>query len=105
MKFSVSLSTLVMAVAASAAKCPAPGETNNLGYGCNPAHTYPDGQTCQLVDGCNILEQAAKVAAAAACPALGETNDLGYGCNPAHTYPDGQVCQLIDGCNVIPPSS
>ncbi|KAK4615853.1 hypothetical protein CLAFUW4_10319 [Fulvia fulva] len=37
-------------------KCPAPGMTDSVGrYSCNPAHQYPDGQICDLVDGCYFL--------------------------------------------------
>ncbi|PPJ59451.1 hypothetical protein CBER1_02459 [Cercospora berteroae] len=37
--------------------CPAPGDYDNKGrYSCNPAHAYPTGQTCKLIDGCYYLE-------------------------------------------------
>ena len=37
--------------------CPAPGSTDSQGrYSCNPAHQYPNGQTCELVEGCYFLE-------------------------------------------------
>ncbi|GAO15576.1 hypothetical protein UVI_02050090 [Ustilaginoidea virens] len=38
------------------ARCPTPGSTDSQGrYSCNPAHQYPTGQTCQVVNGCYFL--------------------------------------------------
>ncbi|KXT02344.1 hypothetical protein AC578_166 [Pseudocercospora eumusae] len=40
----------------STSSCPAAGSTDSKGrYSCNPAHKYPEGQTCSLVDGCYFL--------------------------------------------------
>ncbi|KAJ5197731.1 uncharacterized protein N7498_006848 [Penicillium cinerascens] len=36
--------------------CPPPGSSDNQGrYSCNPAHQYPNGQMCQLINGCYLL--------------------------------------------------
>lgn len=41
---------------APASACPAAGDKAADGrYSCNPAHSYPDGQTCQASDGCYYL--------------------------------------------------
>ncbi|TPX15241.1 uncharacterized protein E0L32_004518 [Thyridium curvatum] len=90
--------------------CAAPGSTNAKGdYSCNPAHQYPAGQTCELVDGCYVLRSAAPSSTSSGgpapsqtCAAPGSTNAKGdYSCNPAHQYPAGQTCELVDGCYVI----
>ncbi|KJZ74794.1 hypothetical protein HIM_05911 [Hirsutella minnesotensis 3608] len=90
--------------------CPAPGSTDSQGrYSCNPAHQYPNGQTCDLVGGCYFLNTSGKPAQTtvssaqpkptAACPAPGSTDNQGrYSCNPAHQYPNGQTCDLVGGC-------
>jgi len=91
--------------------CPAPGSTDNKGrYSCNPAHQYPNGQTCNVIDGCYYLcdsngkPVSNSVSSAAptqtpTCPAPGSTDNQGrYYCNPAHQYPNGQTCNVIDGC-------
>ncbi|KID94989.1 hypothetical protein MAJ_09063, partial [Metarhizium majus ARSEF 297] len=45
----------------SGAACPAPGSTDSQGrYSCNPAHQYPNGQTCVVVDGCYVLTSGDK---------------------------------------------
>ena len=108
----------------SAAACPAPGTTAADGrYSCNPAHSYPTGQVCSLVDGCYYLRTetpgvyatpSATVSlgtpvyftstssapkSSASCPAAGSTDSQGrYSCNPAHAYPNGQTCELTSGC-------
>ncbi|EFZ00637.1 hypothetical protein MAA_04414 [Metarhizium robertsii ARSEF 23] len=98
----------------TAAACPAAGSTDSKGrYSCNPAHQYPNGQTCGEVDGCPYLlgpdgkpvnNSPATTAAqptetTAACPAAGSTDSKGrYSCNPAHQYPNGQTCGQVDGC-------
>ncbi|OAA37217.1 hypothetical protein NOR_07233 [Metarhizium rileyi] len=97
----------------AAAHCPAPGSTDSQGrYSCNPAHQYPNGQTCQAIEGCyyligpdgepvnnNPTTAAEPTQTAAACPAPGSTDSQGrYSCNPAHQYPNGQTCQAIEGC-------
>ncbi|KFY94722.1 hypothetical protein V500_03097 [Pseudogymnoascus sp. VKM F-4518 (FW-2643)] len=101
---------IMLASAADASNCPAPGSTDSQGrYSCNPAHQYPNGQTCDLVDGCYYLSSGGKpienTTASAqpsqtpACPAPGSTDSQGrYSCNPAHQYPNGQTCDLVDGC-------
>lgn len=103
MKLSTVVTTTVLAACASAAPatttanksaCPSAGSYNSQKqYGCNPAHTYPQGQTCTLVNGCYILSSKQS------CPAAGTTTSSGqYGCNPANTYPKGQTCTLQNGC-------
>ncbi|KAG6003718.1 hypothetical protein E4U21_001771 [Claviceps maximensis] len=84
--------------------CPAPGSKDSQGrYSCNPAHQYPNGQTCQTIDGCLVLVDATASASqptnTPACPAPGSTDSQGrYSCNPAHQYPNGETCKTIDGC-------
>ncbi|KZZ98430.1 hypothetical protein AAL_02948 [Moelleriella libera RCEF 2490] len=96
--------------------CPAPGTTDSKGrYSCNPAHQYPNGQTCMIIEGCYYLCQggapitntplqtsiktSAEPSATSACPAPGTTDGKGrYSCNPAHQYPNGQTCVIIEGC-------
>ncbi|KAG6040049.1 hypothetical protein E4U41_001567 [Claviceps citrina] len=100
------------AAAQPTAACPASGSTDSQGrYSCNPAHQYPEGQKCTIIDGCLLLVDAngkpviASAAAAqptAACPAGGSTDSQGrYSCNPAHQYPEGQKCMTVDGCLVL----
>ncbi|OAA36501.1 hypothetical protein ISF_09948 [Cordyceps fumosorosea ARSEF 2679] len=99
--------------------CAAPGDYDAQGrYSCNPAHQYPNGQSCKTVDGCPLLVDAngnAIVkgqtgssttcdgpAPTGACAAPGERDSKGrYSCNPAHQYPNGQSCVQIDGCYVL----
>lgn len=97
------------------ATCPAPGSTDGQGrYSCNPAHQYPNGQTCNVIDGCYYLcdsngkpifngvsttATSTQPTQSPACPAPGSTDNKGrYSCNPAHQYPNGQTCNVIDGC-------
>ncbi|KAF7174677.1 hypothetical protein CNMCM7691_003363 [Aspergillus felis] len=99
------------AVIASASSCPPPGSSDSQGrYSCNPAHQYPNGQTCQLIDGCNFLATAdggnpivsPAPGPTAHCPPPGSNDSQGrYSCNPAHQYPNGQTCQLINGCYLL----
>ncbi|KAG5998347.1 hypothetical protein E4U54_002217 [Claviceps lovelessii] len=113
MKSSLLLTSLAGAGLSSAVDCPAPGFTDSQGrYSCNPAHAYPNGQTCQTIDGCRFLvgadgkpiistptTTAAVPTGTPNCPASGFTDSQGrYSCNPAHAYPNGQTCQTIDGC-------
>ncbi|KAF3342339.1 hypothetical protein VD0002_g7927 [Verticillium dahliae] len=93
------------AVSAQTNNCPAPGSTSAAGdYSCNPAHAYPEGQQCVLVNGCYFLRSKAASSTAAqpsatGCPAPGATSAAGdYSCNPAHAYPEGQECILVNGC-------
>ncbi|KAG5975085.1 hypothetical protein E4U55_007859 [Claviceps digitariae] len=99
--------------------CPAPGSTDSQGrYSCNPAHQYPNGQTCKAIDGCLFLVDAngkpiisittptssgvAQPTGTPACPAPGSTDSQGhYSCNPAHQYPNGQTCKSINGCLIL----
>ncbi|KAM0333405.1 hypothetical protein ACHAQA_002066 [Verticillium albo-atrum] len=111
MKSFVVLTTLATlgAVSAQGTDCPAPGSTNAAGdYSCNPAHQYPEGQECALVDGCYFLRETKNPytppaqPSATGCPAPGSTSTTGdYSCNPAHQYPEGQECVLVDGCYIL----
>ncbi|EMF13975.1 uncharacterized protein SEPMUDRAFT_81774 [Sphaerulina musiva SO2202] len=102
------------------ASCPAAGTSDSHGrYSCNPAHSYPAGQTCKLIDGCYFIDSgsasmpaaypsasstapAAYPTSSSACPAPGTNDSQGrYSCNPARTYPEGQTCKLIDGCYLL----
>ncbi|KAK8141162.1 hypothetical protein G3M48_000671 [Beauveria asiatica] len=90
--------------AVSAADCAAAGDYDSQGrYSCNPAHQYPDGQTCKEIDGCPLLADASgKPIYKSDCAAAGEYDDKGrYSCNPAHQYPDGQSCKTIEGCPLL----
>lgn len=41
--------------------CPAAGTTDSQGrYSCNPAHQYPNGQTCDMINGCYYLSSGGK---------------------------------------------
>ncbi|KAL9943947.1 hypothetical protein D7B24_002639 [Verticillium nonalfalfae] len=98
------------AVSAQATNCPAPGSTSAAGdYSCNPAHAYPEGQQCVLVNGCYFLRSKAASSTApkptgTSCPAPGSTSVVGdYSCNPAHTYSEGLECILVDGCYFLRP--
>ncbi|KAM3548427.1 hypothetical protein ARSEF4850_009419 [Beauveria asiatica] len=97
--------TVASGVAAvTAADCAAAGDYDSQGrYSCNPAHQYPDGQTCKEIDGCPLLADASgKPIYKSDCAAAGEYDDKGrYSCNPAHQYPDGQSCKTIDGCPLL----
>ena len=112
--------SFVLAIASglglAAAECPAPGSTDSQGrYSCNPAHQYPNGQSCKTIDGCPYLVDAngkpinnTPVSSAPAatqtptCAAPGEYDSQGrYSCNPAHQYPNGQSCKDIDGCPLL----
>ncbi|TQV94357.1 hypothetical protein V2A60_002609 [Cordyceps javanica] len=99
--------------------CAAPGDYDAKGrYSCNPAHQYPNGQSCKTIDGCPLLADANGnaiikgqtgssttcdgPAPTGACAAPGERDGKGrYSCNPAHQYPNGQSCVQIDGCYVL----
>ncbi|KAM3552210.1 hypothetical protein MY1884_007329 [Beauveria asiatica] len=97
--------TVASGVAAvTAADCAAAGDYDSQGrYSCNPAHQYPDGQTCKEIDGCPLLADASgKPIYKSDCAAAGEYDDKGrYSCNPAHQYPDGQSCKTIEGCPLL----
>ena len=94
----------------SAASCPMPGERDSQGrYGCNPAHQYPNSQTCKRFDNCYYLfDGSSSIIIASStssptptpsCPLQGEKDSKGrYSCNPAHQYPNGQTCKQLDGC-------
>jgi len=115
MKTQILFATLT-SVALAAPACPPAGSTDSQGrYSCNPAHQYPNGQTCEVVDGCYYLfangkpvnnapssvtsATSTKPTQSATCPAPGSTDGQGrYSCNPAHQYPNGQTCNVIDGC-------
>ncbi|OAQ60238.1 hypothetical protein VFPPC_10664 [Pochonia chlamydosporia 170] len=109
------IATLVGA-AFVAAECPAPGATDSQGrYSCNPAHQYPNGQTCGSIEGCYYLlgpdgkpvnnkpvSSAMPTQTGAACPPAGSNDSQGrYSCNPAHQYPNGQTCKVIEGCYLL----
>lgn len=50
-------------------QCPAPGSYDSQGrYSCNPAHSYPAGQTCVLIDGCYYLHYAPSSTYSASAP-------------------------------------
>ncbi|KAK2599052.1 hypothetical protein QQS21_005519 [Conoideocrella luteorostrata] len=110
MKATLVLTALIGAGIVSAADCPAPGTTDSKGrYSCNPAHQYPNGQTCPAVDGCYYLtgpdgklvdnRPPPMPTQTANCPAPGTTDSQGrYSCNPAHQYPNGQTCVATSGC-------
>ncbi|KAF7188153.1 Vacuole-localized protein 4 [Pseudocercospora fuligena] len=59
----------------ASASCPAPGTNGTNGYSCNPAHQYPEGQQCQLVNGCYVLTQ----------PGPGVSAPAGYPSKPVTT--------------------
>ncbi|KAL9532409.1 Vacuole-localized protein [Sphaerulina musiva] len=104
-------STVPAAYPTSSSACPASGTKDSQGrYSCNPAHTYPEGQTCTLINGCYLLQYpsasstvpAAYPTSSSACPASGAKDSQGrYSCNPAHTYPEGQTCTLVNGCYLL----
>ncbi|CAK1367300.1 unnamed protein product [Cercospora beticola] len=62
----------------TASSCPAPGDKDASGrYSCNPAHSYPDGQYCTLVDGCYFLRTVGPgVSASASVPVSYETKTV-----------------------------
>ncbi|EGX90382.1 hypothetical protein CCM_06802 [Cordyceps militaris CM01] len=112
-------STGTSSAAQPTSTCVAGGSYDAKGrYSCNPAHQYPNGQTCISIDGCPLLADAngqpivnggSTSSAAAqpsstnpACAAPGEYDGQGrYSCNPAHRYPDGQLCKVTDGCPLL----
>ena len=88
--------------------CPAAGESNALGEGCNPNRDYP-GKACALLGDCYILEglgvivptsTSSSTPTPTACPAAGESNALGEGCNPNRDYP-GKACALLGDCYIL----
>ncbi|KAM3499165.1 hypothetical protein MY10362_007558 [Beauveria mimosiformis] len=90
--------------AVSAADCAAAGDYDSQGrYSCNPAHQYPNGQTCKDIDGCPLLADAnGQAIVKSTCAAAGDYDDEGrYSCNPAHQYPNGQSCKTINGCPLL----
>ncbi|KAM3508701.1 hypothetical protein MY11210_006620 [Beauveria gryllotalpidicola] len=101
--------TIASGIAAvSAADCAAPGDYDSQGrYSCNPAHQYPDGQTCKEIDGCPLLADASgKPIFKSDCAAPSEYDSQGrYSCNPVHQYPNGQTCKTIDGCPLLADAS
>ncbi|EME39457.1 hypothetical protein DOTSEDRAFT_75206 [Dothistroma septosporum NZE10] len=55
-------------ISTEACDCPAPGYTDSMGrYSCNPAHSYPEGQFCDLVDSCYFLRTEGPGASAIPC--------------------------------------
>ncbi|ATY61658.1 hypothetical protein A9K55_008103 [Cordyceps militaris] len=111
-------STGTSSAAQPTSTCVAGGSYDAKGrYSCNPAHQYPNGQTCISIDGCPLLADAngqpivngGSTSSAAqpsstnpACAATGEYDGQGrYSCNPAHRYPDGQLCKVTDGCPLL----
>ncbi|KAH6686934.1 hypothetical protein F5X68DRAFT_208257 [Plectosphaerella plurivora] len=50
--------------------CPAPGTTTEDGYSCNPAHQYPDGEECVLIDGCYFLRGTGLLTSGAPVPPI-----------------------------------
>ncbi|KAG5926460.1 hypothetical protein E4U53_003076 [Claviceps sorghi] len=96
--------------------CPAPGNYDSKGrYSCNPAHQYPEKQTCAMVDGCPFLvgadgkpviskptatgTGAALPTGTGVCPAPGAYDYEGrYACSPTHEYPKNQTCGIYNGC-------
>ncbi|OAA70997.1 hypothetical protein LEL_09588 [Akanthomyces lecanii RCEF 1005] len=104
--------------------CAAPGAYDAKGrYSCNPAHQYPNGQSCVQLDGCYVLCEGGNkpitttatvippatgtgspkpTGSTGSCAAPGEYDAQGrYSCNPAHQYPNGQSCKTIDGCPLL----
>lgn len=73
--------------ATTSSACPAPGSTDSQGrYSCNPAHQYPSGQECLLIDGCyflsSTLPSSASSAPTSAPTAPAGSLSLGEECNP-----------------------
>lgn len=101
MRFSVLIAAAASFVLASAGDCPAAGTTDAQGrYSCNPAHQYPNGQTCNAINGCYFLSNGTMPQPTCANP--GEYDAMGhYSCNPAHQYPDGQQCNVVNGCPIL----
>lgn len=110
--------TFVSGVAiATAADCAAPGAYDKQGrYSCNPAHQYPNGQTCPMIDGCPLLCDATGKPITSATTTAMPTGTTGprtcvapgaydwkgrYSCNPAHQYPNGQTCIVVEGCPLL----
>ncbi|EME84327.1 uncharacterized protein MYCFIDRAFT_210849 [Pseudocercospora fijiensis CIRAD86] len=109
LKPSPSSSSSSAAPTSTSTTCAAPGAYDAQGrYSCNPAHSYPAGQTCTFINGCPLLVNATASSSSTSaptssptstCPAAGSSDSQGrYSCNPAHAYPTGQKCQLVDGC-------
>lgn len=74
--------------ASSSPACAAPGTNDSQGrYSCNPAHQYPAGQQCILVDGCYVLQSTATSSASGAPTstptAPAGTVALGEKCDPS----------------------
>ncbi|CRK33993.1 hypothetical protein BN1708_006248, partial [Verticillium longisporum] len=103
------------AVSAQTNNCPAPGSTSAAGdYSCNPAHAYPEGQQCVLVNGCYFLRNKAASSTAppaaasqptgTSCPAPGSTSAVGdISCLPTQKYSKGLECVLVNGCYLLRP--
>ena len=57
---------------------------------CNPAHSYPAGQSC---DSSGPTPTLVSVSLTSSSAQAGQTlPNGGYVCNPAHSYPNGQSC-------------
>lgn len=54
-------------------------------YACNPAHSYPNGQSCISTNG--------QLSLVTPSPSASST----YACNPAHSYPNGATCVSESG--------
>ncbi|PPJ56578.1 hypothetical protein CBER1_01842 [Cercospora berteroae] len=81
--------------AQSTPSCPAPGSHDSQGrYSCNPAHQYPAGQICDLVDGCYFLRQPGPVVSVTASS---------YGSSSTGTAGNNPRCDnLFDQCRGAP---
>ncbi|EJP62569.1 uncharacterized protein BBA_08480 [Beauveria bassiana ARSEF 2860] len=105
MRVSSAIFTIASGIAAvSAADCAAAGDYDSQGrYSCNPAHQYPNGQSCKTIDGCPLLADASgQPIYKSTCAAPGDYDDKGrYSCNPAHQYPNGQSCKTVEGCPLL----
>ncbi|KAF2438154.1 hypothetical protein P171DRAFT_437223 [Karstenula rhodostoma CBS 690.94] len=86
---SASSSATAPPATSSAAACPAPGSTDSQGrYSCNPAHQYPSGQECIVVDGCYFLSST--VSSVTTSSTTSSTTSLPTA--PAGTLPLGAQC-------------
>ncbi|KAG5930488.1 hypothetical protein E4U42_001060 [Claviceps africana] len=112
MKSSVFVTLLGVGLA-SAVDCPASGQLDDQHRtGCSTTETYPDGETCQRIDGCYLLvdsfekpiigkpvDDSLLRRATSECPPPGNYDHQGrYSCNPAHAYPNGQKCKPVADC-------
>lgn len=77
--------TFITLAAGATGALAGPIAATSAAFGCNPAHSYPNGAQCVSTNGALSL----------VTPSPSSTS--GFACNPAHKYPGGAQCVSTDG--------